>query len=76
MLDYSTLPVAGATEEDLDPLERQRLRQMVERFGGDKALLGLADRELDGALGLVRTEAGQRRPTVTGLLLLRESRRL
>ncbi|MEW6218783.1 MAG: ATP-binding protein [Thermodesulfobacteriota bacterium] len=70
LLDYSALPVAGASEQDLDPLERQRLRQMVERFGGDRALLGLGDRELDGALGLVRTEEGRRVPTVTGLLLL------
>ncbi|HQF90519.1 MAG TPA: hypothetical protein PK535_04860 [Synergistaceae bacterium] len=33
-------------------------------------LLPLADEELDGALGLVTTVDGTRRPTVVGLLLL------
>ena len=32
-LDYSALPVAGATVADLDPLERERLRQIVARYG-------------------------------------------
>ncbi|MHB0876937.1 MAG: RNA-binding domain-containing protein [Anaerolineae bacterium] len=70
LLDYSTLPVSGASPADLDPLERERLRQLVERYGGDRVLLTLSDEELDGALGLVRTEAGQRFVTVAGLLIL------
>jgi predicted HTH transcriptional regulator len=70
LMDYSSLPVAGATVNDLDPLERERLRQMVERFGGDRSLLSLKDEELDGALGLTRHENGQRLPTVAGLLIL------
>ena len=69
-LDYSALPVAGATERDLDPVERDRLRQAIERHGGDRSLIDLADEELDGALGLVRTEGGRRIPTVAGLLLV------
>jgi ATP-dependent DNA helicase RecG len=69
-LDYSALPVAQASLTDLDPLERERLRQLVERYGGDRSLLGLADEELDGALGLVRREQDRKVPTVTGLLLL------
>jgi ATP-dependent DNA helicase RecG len=74
ILDYSSLPVKDASEADLDPLERERLRQMVERYGGDRSLLSLTDEELDGALGLVRREEGRRVPTVAGLLLLgRES---
>ncbi len=68
--DYSSLPVAGASVDALDPLERQRLRQAVERHGGDRSLLGLADAELDGALGLVRRDGAQVVPTVTGLLLI------
>lgn len=70
LIDYSALPVMGASEADLDPLERQRLRQMIERYGGDQVLLALADEDLDGALGLMRREAGKRVPTVTGLLLI------
>lgn len=67
--DYSALPVAGARLEDLDPLERQRLRSTVERYRGDLSLLGLDDEGFDGALGLTRTREGIRSPTVTGLLL-------
>lgn len=52
-LDFSALPLQEASIEDLDPLERQRLRQMVERYGGDRSLLALDDEQLDGALGLV-----------------------
>src|SRR6185437_10140403 len=73
-LDYSALPIKGASVDDFDPLERERLRQLIERYGGDKTLIGLSDEELEGALGLVRREAGHRIPTVAGLLFLgRES---
>lgn len=70
LLDYSALPVETATASDFDPLERERLRQFVERYGGDRSLLGLADEELDGALGLIAPHAGQMYPTVAGLLLI------
>ena len=69
-LDYSALPVLGATLEDLNPLERERLRQLIERYGGDRTLVGLNDEEIEGALGLVRHEEGRRVPTVAGLLFL------
>jgi ATP-dependent DNA helicase RecG len=69
-LDYSALPVAGATEKDLDPLERQRLRSLVARYGGDSTLAALSDEELDGVLGLVARENGRRTPTVAGLLTI------
>lgn len=68
--DPSAQPVSGASVGDLDPVERARLRQFVERFRGDRALLDLSDEELDGALGLsVRTD-GSRAPTLAGLLLI------
>ena len=69
-LDYAALPMTNASEADLDPLERERLRQMIERYAGDRSLIGLSDNELDGALGLVRSEQGRRVPTVAGLLIL------
>ncbi len=69
-LDQSALPVPEASVNDLDPLERERLRQFIERYGGDRSLLGLDDTELDGALGLVRRDGGNAVPTVTGLLIL------
>ncbi len=68
--DPSSQPAAGATLADLDPVERARLRQFVERFHGDRSLLELDDERLDGALGLtVQVDSG-RVPTVTGLLLI------
>lgn len=70
LLDYSALPVARAALADLDPLERLRLRQAIERYAGDRSLLALSDEDLDGALGLARTDARTRVPTVAGLLLI------
>jgi ATP-dependent DNA helicase RecG len=70
MMDPSGQAVIGASLSDLDPVERARLRQFVERFQGDRGLLDLDDEQLDGALGLtVRAERG-RVPTLTGLLLV------
>lgn len=69
--DASVQPVAGATLGDLDPLERERLRQSVRQFGGDPVLMELDDEALDGALGFtVRLPDDTRVPTLTGLLLL------
>lgn len=69
--DASAQPVAGTTLADLDPLERVRLRQTLQQYGGDRVLLELDDEALDGALGFtVRTEDGERAPTLTGLLLI------
>lgn len=71
LADASALPVAGATLADLDPLERERLRQSVQQYGGDRVLLELDDEALDGALGLTARQAdGTRVPTLTGLLLV------
>ncbi|MDO4682867.1 MAG: ATP-binding protein [Lautropia sp.] len=69
--DISAQPVAGATLEDLDLLERERLRQAVRRYGGDQILLELDDEALDGALRFTRrNENGERVPTLTGLLVI------
>lgn len=69
--DFSAQAVAGVTLADLDPLERERLRQTVQQYGGDRVLLDLDDEALDGALGFTtRTESGERVPTLTGLLVI------
>lgn len=70
LVDPSAMPLVSLSTEDLNPLERQRIREVIRRYGGDMTLLPLADEELDGALGLVTTVEGIRRPTVSGLLLL------
>jgi ATP-dependent DNA helicase RecG len=75
LLDVSAQPVAGSTLADFDPLERERLRQAVQQYGGDRVLLELDDEAMDGVLGLTHKQAnGSRLPTLTGLLLIgRES---
>ena len=73
LMDASAQIVAGATLADLDPLERERLRQSVQQYGGDRVLLELDDEALDGALGLAARMpdgSGRRAPTLTGLLLI------
>ena len=75
LVDVSAQPVAGSTLADFDPLERERLRQAVQHYGGDRVLLELDDEAMDGALGFtLRQPDGSRVPTLTGLLLVgRES---
>lgn len=71
LADASAQAVAGATLADFDPLERERLRQAIRQFGGDRVLLELDDEALDGALGFsTRTQTGERVPTLTGLLVI------
>ena len=70
LIDPSAIPLTALTVEDLNLLERQRIREAIRRYGGDMTLLPLADEELDGALGLVTTVEGVRRPTVAGLLIM------
>jgi ATP-dependent DNA helicase RecG len=71
LVDASAQAVTGAKLSDFDPLERERLRQSVQQYGGDRVLLELDDDALDGALGLsVRHSNGMRVPTLTGLLLI------
>lgn len=70
LADPSAMPLVEITVDQLDPLQRQRIRNAVKKYGGDQSLLPLADEELDGALGLVVNDRGERRPTVAGLLLL------
>ena len=75
LVDVSAQPVAGSTLADFDPLERERLRQAVQQYGGDRVLLELDDEAMDGALGFTQRQSdGTRVPTLTGLLLIgRES---
>jgi len=68
--DPSAMPIIDAKVSELDPIERQRIRESIRRYGGDTSLVLLADNELDGALGLVTTMDGVRYPTLAGLLML------
>lgn len=69
--DSSAQIVSGATAADFDPLERERLRQAIQSYGGDQVLLELDDDQLDATLGFTaRTPTGDRLPTLTGLLVI------
>jgi ATP-dependent DNA helicase RecG len=69
--DYTAQVLPDASWEDLDPLEFERLRQVVQRHpSADQNLLNLPDTELAQALGLARTYEGRLVPTVGGLLVL------
>jgi hypothetical protein len=70
LVDVSAQPVAGATLADFDPLERERLRQAVQQYGGDRVLLELDDEALDGALGLTARQPMAAACPRCGLLLV------
>lgn len=76
LLDYSAQPVAGSNVQDFDPLERERLRNIIRIYHGETMLLGLEDRELDQALRLTTMVDGKICPTLTGLLILGRKDRL
>ncbi|MDX9785835.1 MAG: crosslink repair DNA glycosylase YcaQ family protein [Desulfobacterales bacterium] len=70
LTDPSAMPIQELPIDELNPLERHRIREAIRKFGGDQSLLPLADNELDGALGLTRISGGSLCPTLAGLLLL------
>lgn len=70
LMDPSAMPIMELTVKDLNPIERQRIREAVQLYRGDTSLLPLTDSELDGALGLVVNVDGVLRPTLAGLLMI------
>lgn len=70
LTDPSAMPVVEVAADQLDPLQRLRIRNAIKKYGGDQSLLPLADEELDGAMGLTVESGGQRVATVAGLLVL------
>lgn len=76
LLDFSAQPVPGAKYQDLDPLERERLRGIIRSYNGEKALLELTDEELDKAMQFVVSMGEQLTPTYTGMLMLGRKEKL
>ncbi|MDD4029030.1 MAG: ATP-binding protein [Caldisericia bacterium] len=70
LIDPSAIIVEGVSANELDPIQRLRIRNAIKKYGGEQSLLALADDEFDGALGLCQEINGIRRPTICGLLLL------
>jgi ATP-dependent DNA helicase RecG len=70
-VDYAALDVPEASWEDLDPLEFERLRRLIDEseVRGDRALAELSDLEIAKALGVV-TANGEIRSIRVGALLL------
>lgn len=70
-LDLTAQIVEGTSRADFDPLEEERLRQVIGRYkNSDQGLLELDDSELERALGLTRNGPDGDIPTLTGMLLL------
>lgn len=74
LLDVSAQPIAGATLDDFDPLQLNRLKEIIRSNPvGEKTLLELTDEELGFALRLISKDGDKLIPTMTGLLLLGKS---
>lgn len=74
--DFTDRVLPEAALDDLDPIERVRLRRLMETYRAEAALMELDDDELDKALGLVRQTPEGYRPTIAGLLLIGREKRL
>ena len=74
LLDYSAQPVPECKYTDLDDVERQRLRNVINSYNGEKQLLELNNEELDKALQLVKEINGELVPTFAGLILIGKER--
>lgn len=70
LIDPSARIINELSVNDLNPLERHRVREIIRKYGGDQVLLLLTDDELDGALGLTAIQDNKCYPTLAGLLLM------
>lgn len=70
LLDYSAQPVPDSEYSDLDPVERERLRNIIRSYRGETFLLELDDTGLDKALQFVTMQDGKLVPTFCGLLMI------
>lgn len=68
--DPSEMIFEGVAMDELDPLQRVRLRRVIEEYSEEKSLLKLSDDELDKALGFCAESDGVLHPTLTGILIL------
>ncbi len=70
LLDYSAQAVPDSDYSDLDPVERERLRNTIRSYLGETSLLELSNIELDKALQFVTTVNNKTVPTFCGLLMI------
>ena len=70
-LDFSEQPLPDASRDDFSAIEREHLRQLVQKNpNSDQSILGLSDEELERALRLTVKVNERDVPTLTGLLLI------
>ncbi|MCC7449644.1 MAG: putative DNA binding domain-containing protein [Anaerolineae bacterium] len=69
-LDYSAQMIEGTTFDDLNPLEFERLRQIIGKRNGEQNLLSLSNEDLAKAMRLVESREDRLIPNIAGLLLL------
>ncbi len=69
LLDYSALPLPQCGLSDIDPLQTEYIRSIIQANNGDKQLLELTDADLLKAMGLTREYEGRTVPTAAGLLM-------
>ena len=69
-LDFTAQSLRYLDTGVFDPLERERLRQLIREYRGDQALLGLCDKDFDAALGFVSRDGNRVCPAILGLLML------
>lgn len=70
LLDYSAQAVPDCSYSDLDPVERERLRNIIRTYRGESYLLELSDEELDKALQFATISEKKLVPTFCGLLMI------
>ena len=68
--DPSAMVFEGVSASELDPVQRVRVRRLIEEYSTEKYLLQLSDGDLDKALGFCAESDGVLHPTLTGLLVL------
>ncbi|MBQ5990463.1 MAG: putative DNA binding domain-containing protein [Oscillospiraceae bacterium] len=70
LLDFSAQNVPDSSYDDLDDLERERLRNIIRNYRGETSLLELDNESLDKALRLATINDGKLIPTYCGMLLI------
>lgn len=64
------MPICECSINDFNPIETERLRNLILSYNGEKTLLDLPNEDLFKALGFARDINGQLIPTVTDLLMI------
>lgn len=70
LLDYSAQGIPESNLQDFDDMQREKIRNAINLYNGNKSLLELTNEEFDKALRFVANVDGRFIPTLTGILLI------